>query len=100
DLAAAFETLDIGHKELPDSQEIIDEAAGLAWLQQDWDRLSDYVESLKAIEGDRGTEWRAFRAQILLADLATNDDPDYREVVSLIQTINRIRPNWPKGNTS
>ncbi|QDU55065.1 exosortase [Aeoliella mucimassa] len=97
DLDKSIETLDQGHDDLPNSHRIIDEAAGLAWLQQDWDRLAQQVKYLEKVEGEDGTEWRAYKVQILLAQISTSDDPRFREVITLIQFINQARPNWPKA---
>lgn len=94
---SAVSMLEAGHKKMPLNHEIADEAARLAWLQQDWPRLATYVDWLREIEGEQGTEWRAYEAQILLSRLATEADPSFRSAIDLIRFVQQHRPEWPKG---
>ena len=97
DMPRAVEILESAHERLPRNGEIVNEAARLAWLRQDWTLLAKYAEWLKEIEGPQGTEWRAYQAQILLAGLASANDANFEKAHELIQFIEGRRPNWPKS---
>ncbi|WP_339909169.1 exosortase [Symmachiella dynata] len=97
DMPRAIEILESAHERLPQNKEIVDEAARLAWLRQEWNQLAKYAQWLQEIEGPQGTEWRAYQAQILLASLESANDPNFEKAHGLIQFVNDRRPNWPKS---
>lgn len=96
--AQSFETLETAHEKAPYNLQIVDTLANMAWLDQDWKKLEKYEDWLKTVEGDDGTLWKAYKAQRLLAKVQTVEDPEFKEVVSISDSVSRERPRWSKAH--
>lgn len=96
--ADSFSILEQAHEKSPNNLLVVDTLANMAWLDQDWKKLEKYESWLKAVEGDNGTLWKAYRAQRLLATARSTQDPEFQEVMALADTITRERPRWSKAH--
>lgn len=94
----ARKTLEKAHEKDPGNPQIVDALANTAVLMQDWKALEKYEGWLKTIEGTGGTNWRAYRAQRMLASAQSFDDTDFREAVTQVDDILRKRPHWSKAH--
>lgn len=94
----AQSALEKAHEKDPKNLQTVDMLANMAYLQQDFKRLEKCESWLKAIEGDAGTNWRAWRAQRMLASSRAVDDTDFREAASQVEEILRKRPHWSKAH--
>jgi exosortase len=94
----ARSALEKAHEKDSKSLQIVDMLANMAYLQQDAQGLEKYESWLKTIEGEAGTNWRAYRAQRMLASSRAIDDADFREASAQVEETLRKRPHWQKAH--
>ena len=96
--AKAIATLEATHLKSPRDLAVVDMLAGLAWSSQNWSGLEKYEGWLREIEGERGSLWRAYRAQRLLGTMQATTDAQFAEAASISAALVRERPRWSKAH--
>jgi len=84
------------HQKEPAHLNVISTLANLAWVAADWKSLQHYEACSYEVEGEAGTLWRFHRAQRLLEDAVSTNDPKFEEVRRLSQAMQDLRPRWSK----
>ncbi|MCA9213413.1 MAG: tetratricopeptide repeat protein [Planctomycetales bacterium] len=80
-------------KDDPKNVQLLSQLAELAFQESRNADLRKWVEELKRIEGEAGTQWRYFQAR----DALRSTDTDIDSVKELLSDIDRLRPWWPGG---
>ncbi len=88
--------LEEAHQKQPANLKIISTLSNLAWVTGDWEALERYETWLFEVEGETGTLWRFHRAQRLLEDAESLEDPKFEEVWRHSQKLQDLRPRWSK----
>ena len=86
---------EISEKE-PANLKVVSTLANLAWATGDWDSLEHLETRLFDIEGKKGTLWRFYRAQRLLENAESTEDPKFEEVKRISHVLQNLRPRWAK----
>jgi exosortase len=80
----------------PNNLQALDSLAQILADDRDWKALEAVENSLKKIEGEEGTLWRAYRARRLLVQSTELDDPQSHEAERLVREIANLRPSWQR----
>ncbi len=95
DRAAAI--LEDVQKKNPLDIRLLENLAQLSVIRREWDELSNWILTLKNVEGEDGTRWKAYRGMWILMSGQPLTDRSIAEVKQLARDVSKAHPRWALG---
>jgi Flp pilus assembly protein TadD len=82
-------------RQYPENPWALNQLADRALSRHDYDRLAEYDQALRELEGNEGALWRFYRAMRLVNQPNDAQDESFAQAVRLHSELQALRPLWP-----